>query len=210
MTIADVRTYECEMQRRTNTKVSACGSDAADDDDGPRSPAKPLSPLTNLFSSPSSSGQNNTGTSWFNWWSKKPYGTLRSHSDSIKLLNYIFICITIYTVHSLFSLLLFSSLFLSLIPSFDSLSHPERRTHQRSYPLWTYSSIYLFFSLYSSFHSHTRTTNSSNMRSTRYVLHPAARKFPFFHTIFESFWNLTFLSLYSILYRTPYYTYYPV
>lgn len=74
MTIADVRTYECEMQRRTNTKVNVCDLDtttvAADNvtPPSPRSP-KPQSPLANLFSSPSSSqsGQKNS-TSWFSWW----------------------------------------------------------------------------------------------------------------------------------------------
>jgi len=79
MTIADVRTYECEMQRKTNTKVNACVTDAeaagnptALDGEGGggglKSP-KSFSPLTNLFSPSSSSsspGQNNT--SWFSWW----------------------------------------------------------------------------------------------------------------------------------------------
>lgn len=80
MTIADVRTYECEMQRKTNTKVNACASDAEAGENptaldgevaggGLKSP-KSFSPLTNLFSPSSSSssspGQNNT--SWFNWW----------------------------------------------------------------------------------------------------------------------------------------------
>ncbi|XP_026807905.1 cytoplasmic phosphatidylinositol transfer protein 1 isoform X2 [Rhopalosiphum maidis] len=78
MTIADVRTYECEMQRKTNTKVNACVSDAEVGENstvlegegsggGLKSP-KSFSPLTNLFSpssSSSSSGQNNT--SWFSW-----------------------------------------------------------------------------------------------------------------------------------------------
>lgn len=75
MTIADVRTYECEMQRRTNTKVNACDLDtttvAVDNvtPSSPRSP-KPLSPLANLFSSSSSSSQadQKNSTSWFSWW----------------------------------------------------------------------------------------------------------------------------------------------
>jgi len=78
MTIADVRTYECEMQRKTNTKVNACVSDAeigeksteleAEGSGGVLKSPKSFSPLTNLFSpssSSSSSGQNNT--SWFSW-----------------------------------------------------------------------------------------------------------------------------------------------
>lgn len=79
MTIADVRSYECEMQRRTNTKVNAASSapDEADagqqraDGAGPRSP-NPLSPLTNLFSPSSSSSQSgqSNNTSWFSWWSR--------------------------------------------------------------------------------------------------------------------------------------------
>lgn len=75
MTIADVRSYECEMQRRTNTKVNACAPDEANADQqqtdgvGPRSPNR-LLPLTNIFS-PSSSPQpdKSNSTSWFSWWS---------------------------------------------------------------------------------------------------------------------------------------------
>lgn len=83
MTIADVRTYECEMQRRTNTKVNACvvnddrqqSTGVTDDDyEEPRSPKSSLSPLASLFSPPrssssSSSGQTKDSTSWFSWWS---------------------------------------------------------------------------------------------------------------------------------------------
>jgi len=78
MTIADVRTYECEMQRKTNTKVNACVLDAeigeksteleGGGSGGVLKSPKSFSPLTNLFSpssSSSSSGQNNT--SWFSW-----------------------------------------------------------------------------------------------------------------------------------------------
>ncbi|XP_050535707.1 cytoplasmic phosphatidylinositol transfer protein 1-like isoform X2 [Daktulosphaira vitifoliae] len=68
MTLVDVRTYECEMQRKTNTKVNACSIEGEEIISNPQSP-KSTSAFSNLFHSPSSSssssGQNNS--SWFSW-----------------------------------------------------------------------------------------------------------------------------------------------
>jgi len=101
MTIADVRTYECEMQRKTNTKVNACVTDAEAGENpkaldgeggggGLKSP-KSFSPLTNLFSPSSSSssspGQNNT--SWFSWWWFRRRTTVLFDYVTTPIHNYI-------------------------------------------------------------------------------------------------------------------------
>lgn len=72
MSLADVRVYECEMQRETNTKVGHAGDDEKKSsiDEGKKSSSSRNSSSSSKTSSPTSPKSpvsNKASKTWFSW-----------------------------------------------------------------------------------------------------------------------------------------------